>query len=114
VIYKLKQYFSLLMLILLSVFFSKPVFPAEDVSLMKVTPNVKEYAINTVKPVLDSYTKRDTLSLLTKISDILIDSERGIHTNKIEPSTYIIYDKLDKIKLGFLITFKLSSEQKKT
>ena len=52
--------------------------------------------------------------MLLKISEILIDPEIGIHTNAIEPSNYIIYDKLDKMKLGFLITFKLSSEQTKT
>jgi hypothetical protein len=65
-----------------------------------------------VKPVLDSYAKRDKLSLLLKISDILIGSELGIHANEIKPSTFIIYDKLEKIKLGFLVAFKLSPEQK--
>ena len=110
---KSEKCLSLLVLILMSVFFSTPAFSGEDVSLIEVTPNVKEYAMNTVKPILDSYTKRDDLSLLLEISDILIDSEIGVHSNEIEPSTYIIYDKLEKIKLGFLITFKLSSEQKK-
>ena len=111
--YRSNPYLFLIM-ILFSVFYSTPVFSEKNGSLIEVTPNVKEYAINTVKPFLDSYAKRDELSLLLKISDILIDSEKGIHTNKIEPGTYIIYDKLNKIKLGFLITFNLSSEQKKS
>jgi len=113
VICKSEKCLSLLVLILLSVFFPTTAFSEKDVSLIEVTPNIREYAINTVKPVLDSCTKRDKLSLLLKISDILIDSEIGIHTNKIEPGAYIIYDKLEKIKLGFLMTFNLSSEQKK-
>ena len=106
-------YFLLLILILLSVFSPTPAFSEQEVSLIEVTPNIRGYAMNVVKPILDSHKKRDTLSLLLKISDILIDPERGVHTNEIEPSTYIIYDKLGKIKLGFLMTFKLSSEQKK-
>jgi len=65
-----------------------------------------------VKPILDSYKSKDKLSLLLKISDILIDAETGIHTNEIQPSTYMMYDKLDKVGLGFLITFTLTSEQK--
>src|SRR3989339_630029 len=113
VMYRSNPYLFLIM-ILFSVFYSTPAFSEKNGSLIEVTPNVKEYAIHTVKPFLDSYAKRDELSLLLKISDILIDSEKGIHTNKIEPGTYIIYDKLNKIKLGFLITFNLSSEQKKS
>jgi hypothetical protein len=112
VICKSDNRFSLLILILLYVFFPTPTFSEENVSLIKVTPNIREYAINTVKPILDSYTKRDKLSLLLKVSDVLIDPELGVHTNKIAPSTYIIYDKLEKVKLGFLMTFRLSSEQK--
>jgi hypothetical protein len=113
VIYKSKQYFSLSMLVLLFVFSSRLAFSNDEISLIEVTPNIRNYAINTVKPVLDSDAGKDKLSLLLKISEILIAPGIGIHTNEIEPSTYIIYDKLEKIKLGFLITFKLSSEQKK-
>lgn len=114
VLYKSKKYFSLSILVLLFVFSSIPAFSNNnDASLMDVTPNIRNYAINTVKPVLDSYAMKDKLSVLLKISKILIDPELGIHTNEIEPSNYIIYDKLDKIKLGFLITYNLSPEQKK-
>jgi len=42
----------------------------------------------------------------------LINSKTGLHVNAIKPSTYIIYDKLEKIKLGFLAAFSLSPEQK--
>lgn len=81
-------------------------------NLIEVTPVVKNYASDVVRPVLDSYDRSDKLSLLLKVSDILIDPEIGIHTNRIKPSNYILYDKLEKLKLGFLITFKLSAEQK--
>ena len=73
---------------------------------------VKDYAFNVVKPVLDSYHKKDKLSQLVKVSEIITDSELGVQTNAIEPSKFIIYDKLETLKLGFLYTFNLSSEQK--
>jgi hypothetical protein len=88
-------------------------FAQKELSLIEATPRIRKYVINTVKPVLDSYAKRDKLSLLLKTSDILIGSELGIHANEIKPSTFILYDKLEKIKVGFLITFTLSSEQKR-
>jgi hypothetical protein len=100
------------LLIFFCVFVSTTAFSSEDASLIGVTPGIREYAMGTVKPVLDSCSKKDTLSLLLKVCDVLIDPKLGIHTNEIKPSTYIIYDKLDKIKLGFLVTFSLSSEQK--
>jgi hypothetical protein len=114
VLCKAKQYFCLSILVFLFIFYSAPVFSNDDVSLINVTSHVRDYAINTVKPILDSHPKKDTFSLLLKVSEILIDPVIGIHTNEIEPGNYIIYDKLDKIKLGFLITYKLSPEQKKT
>jgi hypothetical protein len=107
-----KKYLSLSMLVLSFIISSTLVFSNDDVSLIEVTPEIRDYAINTVKPLLDSYTRKDKLSLLLKVSDILIDSEIGIHKNTIKPSDYIIYDKLDKLKLAFLITFKLSAKQK--
>jgi hypothetical protein len=107
-----KKYLSLSMLVLSFIISSTLVFSNDDVSLIEVTPEIRDYAINTVKPLLDSYTRKDKLSLLLKVSDILIDSEIGIHKNTIKPSNYIIYDKLDKLKLAFLITFKLSAKQK--
>jgi hypothetical protein len=110
---KTLKYCTFLILISLSVFSPTLSFSVQKVSLLEVTPRIRKYTINTIKPVLDSYAKRDSLSLLLKISDILISSELGIHTNEIEPSTFIIYDKLEKLKLGFLISFKLSPEQKK-
>jgi hypothetical protein len=112
VLFKSKKYFfSTLVLIFVSS--STLAFSNDDVSLIQVTPDIRDYAVNTVKPVLDSYARKDKLSLLLKISDILIDPEIGVHTNGIKPSNYIIYDKLDKLKLGFLITFMLSPEQKR-
>lgn len=102
------------MLVFLFVLPSTLAFSNDDVSLLEATPNIIDYAINTVKPVLDSYRKNDKLPLLLKASEILIDPKMGVHTNGVKPSNYIIYDKLDKIKLGFLITFKLSEEQKRT
>ena len=101
------------MLALFFVISSRFAFSNDDVSPIGVTPQIRDYAINTVKPALDKHDTKDKLSLLLNVSDILIDPEIGIHTNEIKPSNYIIYDKLDKLNLGFLITFKLSPEQKK-
>ena len=50
-------------------------FPEDHVSLVEVTPNIREYALSTVKPILDSYAENDRLSLLLKVSDILIDPD---------------------------------------
>ncbi|MFA6012381.1 MAG: hypothetical protein WC799_20495 [Desulfobacteraceae bacterium] len=113
-VYKLKQNFSISVLVFIFVFYSAPAFSHDDASLINVTPHIRDYAMNTVKPVLDSHPKKDTISLLLQISEILIDPVIGIHTNEIEPSNYIIFDKLNKIKLGFLVTYRLSPEQKKT
>ena len=51
---KSKKYLSLLILLsLFSTFFTKLAFSSDDVSLIEATPSVREYAINTVKPVLE-------------------------------------------------------------
>jgi hypothetical protein len=81
-------------------------------SLVEVTPNVAEYVSHTVSPIIAAYPEKDKLSLLLKVSEILIKPETGVDANKIKPSTYIIYDKLDKIKLGAMVSFNLSSKQK--
>lgn len=109
-----KKNFSFSILALFLIFCSSLAFADDDISLIGVTPEIRDYALNTLKPALDSCIRRDKLSLLLKISESLIDPEKGIHKNAIKPSKYIIYDKLDKIKFGFLITFKLSPEQKET
>ena len=109
----LKALLSLLVWILLCSYVT-PAFSNEHGSLIGVTPGVREYATHTVKPDLDNCTKKDRLSLLLKVSDVLIHSETGIQKNAIDPSTYMIYDQLNKIGLGFLATLKLSSEQKTT
>ena len=104
--------FHISIVIFLLALFSTPAFSKDVGSLIEVTPSVKEYALKTVKPVLDSYEKKDKLSQLLKVSSIIIDSKLGVQTNAIEPSTFIIYDKLEILKLGFLYTLSLSSEQK--
>ncbi|MGD9210014.1 MAG: hypothetical protein PVI90_04530 [Desulfobacteraceae bacterium] len=111
--FKLTKFYYFPLLISFFVISSSPAFSDDGVSSIKVTPDIRAYAISTVKPVLDSYAKKDKLSVLLKASKVLIDPEKGIHVNAIKPSNYIIYDILDKIKFGFLITFKLSPEQKK-
>ena len=90
-----------------------PAYPNDAGSLIEVTRSVKEYAFSIVKPILDSHSKKDQLSQLLKVSEIITNSELGIQTNAIKPSKFIIYDKLETLKLGFLYTFNLSSEQKK-
>ena len=72
-----------------------------------------DYAVNTVKPILDVCPEKDKLPLLLKVSEILIDQEIGINLNAVAPMKYMIYNKLEKIHLGFLATFKLSDKQKK-
>ena len=82
-------------------------------NLIEVTPVVKDYAFNIVKPVLDTHPEKDKLSGLIKISNILIDESTGANKNSIKPSRYIYYDLLAKVKLGFFVTFKMSAEQKR-
>ena len=102
-------------LILISSFclVSSPAHSKDVGSLIEVTPIVRDYAFNVVEPVLNSYSKTDDLSRLLKVSEIMIDSEMGVQKNAIEPSKFIIYDKLETLKLGFLCTFNLSSTQKR-
>jgi len=109
---KLTNQIFVLILITLFSLISLPAFSEDAESLIAVTPAIKEYAFNVVKPILDSYSEKDKLSQLMKVSEIITDSELGIQTNAIEPSTFIIYDKLEKLKLGFLYATSLSSEQK--
>jgi hypothetical protein len=107
----IKQSVTLILISLFCLVFS-PVYSKDAGSLIEVTPVVKKYAFNTVKPILESYSKKDKLSQLLKVSEIIIDSEFGVQTSAIEPSKFIIYDKLETLKLGFLYTFNLSFEQK--
>ena len=107
----ISQLVTLILISLFCLIFS-PAYSKNAGSLIEVTPTVKEYAFNVVKPILDSYSKKDELSQLLKVSEIIADSELGVQTNSIEPSKFIIYDKLETLKLGFLYTFNLSSEQK--
>lgn len=92
--------------------FASPAFPQSQEAMLDVTPSVVEYATKTVKPALDACEKRDVLSLLLKVSEVLHDPEKGISLNKIPPSDYFVYHFLDKVKLGFLLTWKFSSDQK--
>jgi len=84
----------------------------ETESRLAVTPGIMEYAVNTVKPILDASPDKDRLSLLLKVVDILRDPKTGIDSNQIAPDNYFIYHFLDKVKLGFLYTWKFSSDQK--
>lgn len=113
----MKYLSKLFYLFIFCVFFSCAASPhfssnKDNESLVEVTPNIREYVSHTVSPVIAAYPKNDKLSLLLKVSEILHDPQIGIDVNRIDPSTYIIYDKLDKIMLGSTILFKLSSKQK--
>jgi len=107
-----ERYRYILVLIPLFCFISSPAFSEGRESLIAVTPAIEAYALNVVKPVLESYSKKDTLSQLLKVSEIITDSKLGVHTNAMEPSKFIIYDKLEVLRLGFFYTLNLSSEQK--
>ncbi len=110
---KIEKSISVIILVVFCVISATPVSSQENKSLIEVTPGVSDYAINVVKPILDASEKKDRISLLLKVSEILLDPDIGIRKNAIRPNTYMVYDKLDKIKLGFLATFNLTSEQKK-
>ncbi len=101
-------------MILTSLFclFFLPAYSKDAGSLIEVTPAVKEYAFNLIKPILDSYDKKDEFSQLLKVLEIIADPELGVQTNAIEPSKFIIYDKLEILKLGILCTLNLTSRQK--
>ena len=101
-----------LILIFIFCLISSPAYSGDVGSLIEVTPTVNEYAFNVVKTILDSYRNKDRLSQLIKASEVMTDSKLGVQTNTIEPGKFIIYDKLETLKLGFLCTFNLSSEQK--
>ena len=102
----------IIVLATLCFFIAHPALSNEEASLLEVTPSISEYAMNTVKPILDAANENDLLSQLIKVSTILRNPETGINQNTISPATYMIYDKLDKIKLGFLATWTLTPQQK--
>ena len=90
-----------------------PAFSEDKESLLKVTPSIMEYSVNTVKPVLDSSPKRDKLSLFLKVVDILTDPKIGVGANQVNPREYFIYSILHKVRLHFLSTWRFSPDQKK-
>lgn len=83
----------------------------ESASLVGVTSDVTAYAQNTVKPVLDSYEKKDLVSVFLKINDVLLDPDTGIRKNTVYPSVYMDFDRMERFKLGFFVISKLSAEQ---
>lgn len=92
----------------------RPLNPNDETkNRIEVTPVVKDYVSDVVKPVFDSYPETDKLSALINVSKILTDQNTGINGNSIEPSRYIYYSLLEKIKLGFLVSLRLSNEQKR-
>ena len=77
-----------------------------------VTSEIEDYANSVVKPLISHIPREDKLSIIQKISGILLSKEHGVNANAVEPSKYIHYDIFDTFKLGFLVTFNLSSQQK--
>jgi len=82
----------------------------EDTTI--VTSEVEEYANSVVKPLISHIPKEDKLSMIRKVSEIILSKEHGVNANAVEPSKYIYYDIFDTLKLGFLVTVNLSSQQK--
>jgi hypothetical protein len=105
--------FFFILLVFPGILFPASAFSEDGVSRVEVTPVVREYAANTVRPALDASAKKDRLSQLLKVSEILIDPATGVCRNSIAPAKFIFYDKLEKIGLGFLVTFSLAPGQKK-
>ena len=55
---------------------------ARDMELrLAVTPAVMDYAVNTIKPVLDASPDKDRLSQLLKVVDVLKDPKTGVDAN---------------------------------
>lgn len=109
---KTKKVFYIFPLIFLISLFSIVAFSEAAEGLLEVTQAVEGYALKMVRPVFDGFEKNDRLSQLLKVSEIIRDSKLGIQINAIEPKRFIIYDKLEILKLGVLYTYGLSSEQK--
>ena len=82
----------------------------EDTTI--VTSEVEEYANSVVKPLISHIPKEEKLSMIQKVSEIILSKEHGVNANAVEPSKYIYYDIFDTLKLGFLVTVNLSSQQK--
>lgn len=108
-VFEKRKALLMLTLTIMSMSFVRPVFSKETESLLFAGPNVRAYATQIVKPVLDSSPGSSTLSIFQKISDILLDPTNGIGVNKLEPTDFFIYDILDKLKLGFLFALKFPS-----
>ena len=96
--------------LLIFLFASSPHADETD-SLLAVTPAIRTYATQTVDPMLTLMPDKDKLSLLIRTSEILNDPQTGISVNRIKPSYFMIYDKLEQIGLGFLVLWFLSPEQ---
>lgn len=85
-------------------------FQNEDATI--VTSEVEEYANSVVKPLISHIPKEDKLTMILKVSEIILSKEHGVNSNAVEPSKYIYYDIFETLKLGFLVTVNLSSLQK--
>lgn len=87
---------------------------AQDEPVLAVTPAVKAYASTIVLPRLYDKRDQDRLAQLLLVSNTLIDGQVGVSINKMEPSKFMVYDMLCKVKLGVVSTVGLSSVQKQT
>ncbi len=87
---------------------------SEDESVLAATQKVEEYSSTTVSPRLNDKQAQDVLEQLLLVSKILLDPNDGVAINKMDPSKFMVYNMLSKMKLGFVSTIGLSHLQKKT
>lgn len=101
--------YSLLFAILV---INNPVNAIAEESMLDVTPAVKKYTETVILPELNQaklQSKEDKLALIAKV---MIDPEKGIDKNKIDPGKFMTYAMLKKVGLGFFVTWGLSVEKK--
>lgn len=87
---------------------------SQDESALAVTQKVEEYSSTTVSPRLNDQTAQDVLGQLLLVSKILLDPHDGVAINRMDPSKFMVYNMLSKMKLGFVSTIGLSHPQKQT
>lgn len=85
----------------------------DEKSLLTAGPSTIEYSKNIIKPTLASYCGDNELSQSLKLSEILINPEKGVGINRVDPKGFFIYDMLDRIKLGSMYALNFSSEKRR-
>ncbi len=103
--------FLLMVATVWNVLFPVPAFSERADSLLCVTRDVGKYAVEEVRPAVEACPRRDRLSLLIKVAEILIDPSRGVGANRVDPGAFMRYYIFQKVGIGFFVTLGLSARQ---